>query len=226
MIFKHNLMSNISTKKGKHMSVAKPCDINPLTLSLRDDNSTIFSIKNLNTMNMKQENILLKLAYMCSFEELSRWVEINSKNKKFIANPFGASDTDRMDCLFYVQEPIARAIKGQNKRKNGRDIKLIKAAKTADYAAIADVLSSTAWTYWQDHGFFSGKNFNNELAAVSMIKNEENNQQKKEFQKAQIESIGAAVCFQKAQKKGTFQSSLDFEETEIILKNIDFELER
>ena len=203
------------------MSFAGPVRL--LNLMVKEDFNTNL-LKNHLVSQVKKENILQKLVFINNFNEISTWVEINSSGKKFIANPAGASDTDRMDCLFYVQEPIARAIKGQNERKNGRDLKLIKAAKTADYAAIADVLSSTAWTYWQDHGFFSGKNFNNELAAVSIIKNEENNQQKKEFQKAQIESIGAAVGFQKAQKKGTFQSSLDFEETEIILKNIDLEV--
>lgn len=189
------------------------------------ENYNIFIIKKFSTLDEKKEDILHQLIYMTTFEQISRWVEINSKNQKFIANPFGASETDRMACLFYVQGPIARALKCKNNRKNGRELKLIKAATAFNYALIADVLSSTAWTYWQDHGFFPGKNLNKELAAVSIIKNEVNNQQKKEFQKAQIESIGAAVGFPKAQKKGAFQISLDFDETEIILKNIDLELE-
>lgn len=193
--------------------------LNPLV----KEDCNIFSVKKFGVSLVKQEDILKKLVFMESFNEISAWVEKNSFYKKFIANPSGASDTDRMDCMFYVQEPIARAIKGQNDRKNGRELKLNKAVEVGDYASIADVLASVAWSYWQDHGFFSGKNFNNEIAAVSFIKNQENHQQKKDFQIAQIEKIGAAIGFQKARKKGAFQSSLDFEETEIILKNIDFE---
>lgn len=189
------------------------------------ENFNIKLLKNHIVSHAKRENILQKLAFIETFEEISRWVETNSNGQKFIACPAGATDIDRMDCLFAIQEPIARAIKGQNDRKNGRDLKLIKAVETADYAAIADVLASTAWSYWQDHGFFSGKNFKNELSAVSMIKNQEENQEKKQFQKTQIEHIGAIVYFKKVNKNGNYQACLDFVETEIIIKNDDFELD-
>lgn len=187
------------------------------------EDCNIFSVKNFGISLVKQEDILQKLVFMNNFNEISMWVEINSKNQKFIANPYGSTDTDRMGCLFYVQEPIARAIKGQNDRKNGRELKLRKAADTADYAAIANVLASTAWTYWQDHGFFSEKNLKNELSKLSEIKNREKNEQKKEFQIAQIDKIGTILNFEKAKKKGAFQVAFDYAETEEILNIINFE---
>jgi len=171
----------------------------------------------------KQENTLLKLAFMSSFEEISEWVIIHSKGLKFIANPSIASDTDRLDCLFAVQEPLALALKDvEKRRKNGRDGRLIEAATAGNYAVIADLLASIAATYWRDHGFFNNeKNFK----TASFLKNEEKNIEKKDFQKAQIDHIGAAVDFKKALKKGALQEVFDFFETEEILKNEDFEVE-
>lgn len=193
-----------------------------LNPSVKDDCS-IFLVKNFVVSLFTQENILQKLVLVSSFEEISKWVENKSNGQRYIANPSGASDIDRLVCLFNIQEPIAKALLGKNSRKNGRELKLIKAADTANYAVIADIIASTAWTYWQDHGFFSERNLKNELTKLFQIKSNEQNEEKQEFQKAQIETIGASVCFEKALKKGAFQSSLDFEETEEILKNIDIE---
>lgn len=169
----------------------------------------------------KRENILLKLAFIGSFEEISEWVIIHSKGLKFIANPSIASDTDRLDCLFAVQEPLTLALKDiENRRKNGRDVRLIEAANAGNYAVIADLLASIAATYWRDHGFFNNEK---NLKTASFLKNEEKNIEKKDFQKAQIDHIGAAVDFKKALKKGALQEVFDFFETEEILKNEDFE---
>lgn len=171
----------------------------------------------------KRENILLKLAFMGSFEEISEWVITHSKGLKFIANPSIASDTDRLDCLFTVQEPLALALKDvEKRRKNGRDGRLIEAATAGNYAVIADLLASIAATYWRDHGFFNNEK---NLKTASFLKNEEKNIEKKDFQKAQLDNIGAAVDFKKALKKGAFQEVFDFEETEEILKNEDLEVE-
>lgn len=171
----------------------------------------------------KQENTLLKLAFMSSFEEISEWVIIHSKGLKFIANPSIASDTDRLDCLFAVQEPLALALKDvEKRRKNGRDGRLIEAATAGNYAVIANLLASIAATYWRDHGFFNNEK---NLKTASFLKNEEKNIEKKDFQKAQIDHIGAAVDFKKALKKGALQEVFDFFETEEILKNEDFEVE-
>lgn len=115
-----------------------------------------------------------------------------------------------------------RAIKRQSDRKNGRDLKLKKAAEISDYVTIAHVLASASGTYWRDHGFFSkDKKSRQKRAIVSQIQNDEKNQQKKEFQKAQIDHIGAAVDFKKTNKKGALQEVLDFEETDKILKTFD-----
>lgn len=169
----------------------------------------------------KQDNILQKLVFMTSFEEVSAWVNTHSDGQRYIANPFSAGDADRLDCLFAIQEPLALALKPlKNRRKNGRDRHLIEATEVGDYMLIANILASTAASYWQDHGFL---NSSKDLKIASFLKNNEKNLEKKQFQKAQVEYIGVAVGFEKAHKKGAFQEILDFEETEEILKNNDFE---
>lgn len=120
--------------------------------------SNIFKIKNFDILYIEKENILKKLLFMDTFEEISKWVETCSKGKKFIANPSNASDTDRLDCLFAVQKPIFLALKKiKKRRKNGRDKRLIKAENANNYDEIANVLASTASSYWRDHGFIKFK---------------------------------------------------------------------
>lgn len=188
------------------------------------ENFNIKLLKKHSVSQVKQENILKKLAFMGTFEEISEWVEVNSQGKKFIANPLNAGDADREVCLTEIQKPLFLALENiENRRINGRDKRLIKAAEAGDYLVIADILASAAWTYWKNHGFKIEKDGRININAVCQFQNDERNQQKKQFQKAQIDHIGAAVEFTKAQKKGAFQECLDFEETEEILKNDDFE---
>ena len=194
-------------------------------LSHREDDSTIFSIKNLGVSLAKQENILEKLVFMGTFEEISSWVSEHSHGENFIANPVSAGDADLLDCLFAIQEPLALALRPiEKRRKNGRDVRLLEAAKTGDYTVIADILASAAWTYWQNHNFQISQDVHINISAVCQFQNDEKNQQKKDFQKAQLDHIGAAIEFTKARKKGAFQEIFDFEETEEILKNNDFEV--
>ena len=196
------------------MSLRRP--VNLLTSRGRDD-CNIFSIKNLGVLQLKHLNILQKLAFMSTFEELSQWVEINSGGKNFIADFKTASDADRLDCLFKAQEPLALALKDiEKRRKNGRDKRLLKAVHIGDYAALANILASAAGTYWRDHGFF---NHEKDLKVTSYMKNKEKN----DFQKVQLERIGTVVDFQKALKKGAFQEIIDFDETELIIQNIRWE---
>lgn len=204
------------------MSLAAKIDNLP-TLSGRVD-CNIFSINNLGVSFAKQENILQKLAFMISFDEISQWVVNHSNGKNFIAIPSNAGDADFDVCLTAIQQPLFLALKNiENRRKNGRDKHLLKAAKISDYAVIADILASAAWTYWQNHNFQISQDIHINISAVCQFKNDENNQQKKDFQKAQIDHIGAAVEFIKARKKGAFQECLDFKETEEILEINDFE---
>ena len=108
--------------------------------------------------NKSNENILKELFFMCTFEEISKWVAQNSNSRKFIANPSNASDVDRFNCLFAIQEPLVRALKRiEKRRKNGRDKRLIEAEKIKDYSTIAAILASTASSYWRDHGFIKFK---------------------------------------------------------------------
>lgn len=185
-------------------------------LSHRGNYCSIFSIKDFSVSHAKQNNILLNLAYIATFEELSRWVEINSDGQKYIACPANTSYEDRNSCLNTLQDLILQAIKGINKRKDGRDLKLIKASQIGDYYTIASILSSAAWTYWQTYLLSSGN-------AAFYSENRKKNEQKIELQKFQIEHVGAAVDFRKALKKDALQEILDFDETEEILKNNFFE---
>jgi hypothetical protein len=123
-----------------------------------DKNFNIFKIKNFDILYIEKENMLKKLVFMGTFEEISRWVETHSKGKKFISNPLKANDTDRLDCLFAIQKPIFLALKTiEKRRKNGRDKRIIEAEKIKDYSTIAAVLASTASSYWRDHGFIKFK---------------------------------------------------------------------
>lgn len=190
-----------------------------------DGDSNIFALKNRGDFFEKSQNVLQTLAFMQTFEEISNWVKLNSNGLKFIANPTSASATDRDNCLTAIQAPVFLSLQNiQKRRKNGRDKQLLTAAEVDDYVHIANILVSAAWTYWQNHGFATErKNTKTHIVLSSRLRNNEKNQQKKEFQKAQISHIGAAVDFQKAQKKGAYQEYLDFLETEEILRNIDFE---
>ncbi len=82
-----------------------------------DKNFNIFKIKNFDILYIEKENMLKKLVFMGTFEEISRWVETHSKGKKFISNPLKANDTDRLDCLFAIQKPIFLALKTIEKRR-------------------------------------------------------------------------------------------------------------
>ena len=185
--------------------------VNLLT-SRGSDDCNIFSIKNFDVSHAKYQNILEKLVYMRTFEELSIWVDRHTNGHKFIACPAHSSYEDRNSCLNHLQELLLRTIQGKNKRKDGRDLKLEKAEIISDYYSIASILASTAWSYWQTYHLSNGN-------ACYCIKNDEKNQQKSELQKAQIEYIGAAISFEKARKKGAFQETLDFEETIKIIEN-------
>lgn len=192
---------------------------------VEDDFSTLF-VKDINIGDLirSKQNILQKLAFIETFEKMAQWVKINSGGLKFVANPNSAGDEDRSGCLLAIQEPITLALKAiKKRRKNGRDKRLIAAAQVSNYYIIADILASTAMTYWRDHGFFAENKAREKKVIASQLQNEEKNQQKKDFQKVQLEYIGAAVDFKKALKKGAFQETIDFDETELIILNINWE---
>ena len=194
------------------MSFVGPC----LLLSHRGEYSTIFSIKDISVSHAKRNNVLLNLSYIDTFDGLSKWVETCTGGEKFIACPVNTSYEDRNSCLNHIQKLIINAIKGINKRKDGRDLKLLKASEINDYYTIASILASAAWSYWQIYHLSNGN-------AAFYLESRKKNEQKIELQKAQIEHIGAAVNFEKSRKKGAFQEVFDFFETEEILKNEDFE---
>ena len=193
------------------MSLVAP--VNLLSRMTKEDCS-IFFIKKLDVSNVKQEELLRKLALMSTFNELSQWVESNTKGQRYIACPTHTTYEDRHSCLNNIQQLLFQSLKGENKRKDGRDLKLLVASNKGDYYTIASILASTAWSYWQTYLLNNGN-------AVFYAKNQKINQQKIELQKAQIEHIGAAVSFKKARKNGALQEILDFFETDEIYNNLD-----
>lgn len=204
--------------------MSRPATIDSLLGLKAKENCNTLQFKNGDDFSQKNQNILQKLVVMGTFEQISKWVETNSENQKFIANPTNASDTDRLCCLFAVQEPLVRALKPiEKRRKNGRDKHLLEAAAIGDYFHIANILASTAWTYWQNHGFQIEANGRMHISATYESINSERNLEKIELQKAQIQKIGAVLGFEKAWKKGALQEVFDYQETEEILKNFDCE---
>lgn len=197
---------------------------NLLNPKVKDD-SNILEIKNRGDFFPKNQNVLQTLAFMQTFEEISNWVKFNSNGLKFIANPTSASATDRDNCLTAIQVPVFLALQNiQKRRKNGRDKQLLEAVAVGDYVHIANILVSAAWTFWENHGFATKcTNPQTHMALLSQLRNNEKNQQKKQFQKAQIDHIGAAMDFEKARKKGAFQECLDFVETQEIFENLDLD---
>ena len=166
--------------------------------------------------NPKRVNILQKLTFIDTFEEISTWVESATDSQRYIACPAHSSYEDRNSCLNHLQELLLQAIQCRNIRKDGRDLKLMKASLDGNYYTIASILASAAWSYWQIYHLSNGN-------AAFYLESRKKNEQKIELQKAQIEHIGAAVNFEKSRKKGAFQEVFDFFETEEILKNEDFE---
>lgn len=51
------------------------------------DNFNIDLVKNNHMLHKEHVTILEKLTFMDTFEEISKWVEIHSNGKRFIANP-------------------------------------------------------------------------------------------------------------------------------------------
>lgn len=194
-----------------------PATIDNLLNHKVKENFNIKLFKKSAVSHEKQENILQKLIFIDTFEEISTWVESATKGQRYIACPANTSREDRNSCFNHLQELLVQAIQGINKRRDGRDLKLVKASETDDYYAIASILASAAWSYWQNyHLFIDGD-------TAFYANNHQKNQQRIDLQKAQIEHIGAAVSFQKAHKKGSLQEIFDFYETEEILKNENFE---
>lgn len=182
-------------------------------LSHRGNYCSIFSIKDISVSHAKQKNILQELVLMSTFNELSQWVESTTSGQRYIASPSHTSHEDRNSCLNCLQELLLQAIQGRNiRRKDGRDLKLVKASKNGDYYTIASILASAAWSYWKTYFLFNSGD------TAFYAKNQQKNKEKNELQRAQIEHIGAAVSFQKAHKNGAFQEIFDFFETEEIVR--------
>ena len=200
-----------------NMSFTALINLLPITREV-DFNTNLLKIKKYSVSHAKRNNILQELAFIGTFEELSYWVEKHTNGQKYISCPAHSSYEDRNSCLNNIQQLLFQSLKGENKRKDGRDLKLIKASENGDYYTIASILASAAWSYWKTYFLFNSGD------TAFYANNHQKNEQKIDLHKAQIEHIGAAVSFQKARKKGAFQEILDFFETEEIFKNEDFEV--
>ena len=122
--------------------MSRPATIDSLLGLNAKDNCNTLKCENRDDFSTKNLKILHQLAFMSNFQDLSAWVSINSNSQKYIAYPAHSSHEDRDSCLNHIQDLLTQAIKGANKRKDGRDLKLIKAAHDDDYYALANILAS------------------------------------------------------------------------------------
>lgn len=166
---------------------------------------------------------LKELAYL-DWYQLSNMVSEYSNGKFYLARPSQASDIDLEVCLERgPQKVLFNAIKLPKFRKNGRENKIINAIENNDFSTIAAILASSVSSYWQDKGYFGTKNSTLNRNIAAQIRNNEKNEAKFEIIHLQIEKLGAVLEFTKAKKKGAIQACIDFEETQRVLENIDFE---
>ena len=182
-----------------------------------------FSEESLKTRNHSKSKVLKELTYL-NWEQLSNRVSEYSNGKFYLARPSQASEIDLEICLERgPYEVLSRAMRLQKFRKNGRENKIINAIENNDFYTIAAILASSVSSYWQDKGYFGTKNSKLNRNIAAQIRNNEKNEFKSEIIHLQIEKLGVVLEFKKAKKKGPIQACIDFEETQRVLENIDFE---
>lgn len=172
------------------------------------------------------KELLKKLTYM-DWYELSHWVQTVSGGKYFLSRPRQANDIDLEVCVeLSAQRIIVNILKSSTSRKNGRELKIIKAIKNKNSSLVASALASAVRSYWQDHGFYSTSNSKLNRGLALQDKNLNNLDIKTNLQSLQLSKIGVIIEAKKANKKGAIQICLDFDETEKVLKNFNFEDEQ
>lgn len=101
------------------------------------------------------KNEILKTLFYKDYDELDKWIKIISNNKYYLPNFQKANIIDREVCLSQSAHVVLlKALSFSNKRrKNGRDLKIIKALENNNLVEVCATLVSSVRSYWQDKGF-------------------------------------------------------------------------
>ena len=162
---------------------------------------------------------LIEIAMM-NFEQLSAFVTKATKGEKYIAKPSEATEIDGEVCCEEILEiVIMPALKNEHKRADSRSLRVGENDQIT-----AELIASAALTYWQNHGFIIAQNAKINRAISAQIKEEERAQAKADMIALQMGTIGAIVSAQKTHKKGTLQACFDFNESELLLAQMNGDL--
>lgn len=101
------------------------------------------------------KNEILKTLFYKDYDELDKWIKIISNNKYYLPNFKKANIIDREVCLSQSAHVVLlKALSFSNKRrKNGRDLKIIKALEHNNMVEVSSALASSVRSYWLDKGF-------------------------------------------------------------------------
>lgn len=158
---------------------------------------------------------LLEIALM-DFNQLSAFVQTTTNGELYIANPSESTDTDREVCGEEILKIVVMpALKSEHKRVDSRSHR----AQESD-TILAGLLSSAALTYWVDRGFIIAKNARISRAISAQIKEAEIAEAKQDMIDLQLNTIGAILGAKKAHKKDAIQGFWDFDESELVAKQI------
>lgn len=161
---------------------------------------------------------LINIAMM-NFDQLSQFVQIATNNERYIARPSETSYIDRDVCSEYVITTVVMpAIRGEHKRVDSRSHRV----QESDYT-LAQLLASTALTYWQDRGFIIAQNARLNRAISAQMQEQEKTQAKADMIALQLGAIGAILGAKKAHKKNAIQSLIDWDETELVVQKMEDE---
>lgn len=102
------------------------------------------------------KNEILKTLFYKDYDELDKWIKIISNNKYYLPNFQKANIIDKEVCLSQSAHIVLlKALSFSNKRrKNGRDLRIIKALEHDNLVEVCSTIVSSVRSYWQDHGFF------------------------------------------------------------------------
>lgn len=101
------------------------------------------------------KNEILKTLFYKDYDELDKWIKIISNNKYYLPNFQKANIIDKEVCLSQSAHIVLlKALSFSNKRrKNGRDLRIIKALEHDNLVEVCATIVSSVRSYWRDHGF-------------------------------------------------------------------------
>lgn len=161
---------------------------------------------------------LIEIAIM-DFRQLSSFVQTATTGGKYIARPCEASEIDLDICAEHIINiVITPALKNEHARKDSRSLKVGQ----DDYQTALQ-LASAARTWFVDRGFIIAQNARFTRAISAQKIDEERAEAKQDMIALQLETIGAILGASKAHKKGSLQSFIDWDETELVALKMEDE---